>query len=339
MSLGGRRILVTGGAGFIGSHIVESLVRQGARVTVYDNLSSGRRDNLSTVMGDIRFVEGDILDYERLSSACRSMEYVSHQAAQLEILLAIADPSRDLMVNTLGTLNVLRAAAENGVLQVINASSACIYGQADGPTPEEHLPVPNWAYGVSKLAAERYGTIYSRYHGLPVVSLRYGITYGPREWYRRVLTIFVKRAMLGEPLVVFGAGDQIRDFVYVGDVVRMHNLCIGCEAAYGESFNVGTGIPTRVADLAHLVASVAEEKLGSKPPVVHEDTAQGAFSKSVPDKKRNPAELAVMLLDVRKARTAVGWRPETELREGIAAEMAWAAGHLDRWEKVQYTAT
>jgi UDP-glucose 4-epimerase len=337
MRIEGSKILVTGGAGFIGSHIVEELLALGASVTVYDNFSFGNYENLSGFRDDVRIEEGDILDFDRLERAIKGHDIVSHHAAQLEIFLSVEDPYRDLEINTIGTLNVLRAAKLNQVSKVLNASSACIYGQTEAKTSEDYLPVPNWAYGVSKLAAERYGTIYSRYHELPVVNLRYGITYGEREWFRRVLPIFIKRAIIGETLVVFGEGRQVRDFVYVKDAVRLHNICIENESANGECYNVGTGTPTKIVSLAHLVSEVAEEILGNRVTVIHEETEEGEFSKIVPNKRRNPAELKMMLLDPAKTNKELNWKAEITLREGIKRELIWASKNLHRWENIHYS--
>lgn len=337
MKIENTRFFVTGGAGFIGSHIVESLVRKGGEVTVYDNFSFGCMENLGSCADHVTVIEGDILDYNLLHKSMAGHDVVSHHAAQLEIFLSVERPERDLEINTVGTLNVLRAARSHGVRKVINASSACIYGQTEESVEEDHLPVPNWSYGVSKLAAERYGTIYSTYHDLPVVNLRYGITYGEREWFRRVLTIFIKRAILKQTLVVFGDGEQIRDFIYVGDAVRLHNMCIQEDAADGESYNVGTGRAISINDLAISVAQVSHAQTGFMPEILHEDTAEGTFSELVPDKKRNPAELKVMLLDCAKATSQLGWSPEVSLESGVARELIWAQDHLARWECVHYS--
>jgi UDP-glucose 4-epimerase len=328
------KILVTGGAGFIGSHITESLVASGHDVTVFDNFFTGRRENLLSVINDIKIIEGDICDAEAIGAACRGMDLVSHQAAQLEIFRSTDDPLWDLQVNTIGTLNVLSAAKAAGVKKVVNASSACIYGQVEGLTSEANYPRPNWAYGVSKLAAEKYCDIYSDYHGLPVVNLRYGITYGEREWYRRVLTIMCKRAIQGQAPVIFGDGSQIRDFIYVKDLVAFHNLTLFSEKGDGMSFNVGTGIGTSIVQLAQGVIEAANLKADP----IFEPTAEGQFSTLVPDKKRNTAELKVMLLDVALANKVFGWTPKTNLVDGLRNEITWARSNLDRWEKVFYSA-
>lgn len=333
MKIEGSSILVTGGAGFIGSHIVESLVNLGATVRVYDNFSFGSYENLKHLGDRIEIVKGDILNYEALLQAMRGVDFVSHQAAQLEIFKSTKDPYDDLQVNTVGTLNVLRAAKECGVKKLINASSACIYGQVNGLTHEMHYPRPNWPYGVSKLAAEKYCDIYNDYYNLPVVSLRYGITYGEREWFRRVLTLFIKRVVLGLPPVVFGDGSQVRDFIYVGDVVHLHNLCLESDRANGQAYNVGTGTATTITQLAQEVIKASTKNLE----IIYENTPEGEFSKLVPDKKRNDSELKVMLLDITKAKTELGWQPATPLSVGLQREIRWASENLHRWEKVLYT--
>lgn len=325
------KIVVTGGAGFIGSHIVESLVQLGHQVVVYDNFSSGLLDNIRGVECEI--IEGDILDSEKLSRAFQGAEVVSHQAAQLEIFRSTDDPLFDVNMNIVGTLNVLEAAKKRGVRHVLNASSACVYGQAHGMTSEKSEARPNWAYGVSKLAAERYGLIYSDSNAPDVTSFRYGIVYGEREWYRRVLTIFVKRALEGKPLVIFGDGDQLRDFVHVSDVVACHNTALMNDKSAGGVYNVGTGVPTSVKCLAEIVVDVSGKKLE----ILSEQTEQGEYSRLVPGKRRNTAELKSMWLDVSKAKSELGWAPRVILREGIARSYNWAAQNLDRWKEIRYS--
>jgi UDP-glucose 4-epimerase len=329
--LNGARVFVTGGAGFIGSYIVEGLVRSGARVKVYDNFSSGRIDNMEAVRHEVELVEGDILDYQRLCNAMKGAKLVSHQAAQLEILKCVNDPVADLQSNTVGTLHVLRAAVENKVEKIITASSACVYGQAQAlPQTEDHPTEPNWAYGVSKLAAEKYCRLFQEYYDVPITMLRYAIIYGPREWYGRVLTIFIKRALLSQSLVIFGDGEQVRDFTFVEDVERMHNICLSEDAANGKVYNVSTGRGTAIKELAQLVVKCA----GRNIEIIHEDLPEGSYSSHMPERVRLPAELKAMVLSSHKAHDDLKWVAQTDLYEGIRQEMEWVKDKLNRWDEV-----
>lgn len=334
MRVAGLKVLVTGGAGFVGGHIVESLVRSGADVAVFDNFSSGLEENLAAVRSDVEVLRGDVLDREALASAMKGIDVVSHQAAQLEITHCLDDPIDDLRTNTIGTLNVLLAARDAGVSKVVNASSACVYGQAERVPQDEdgHPTNPNWAYGASKLVAEKYGRIWSETFGLPVVSLRYAIIYGEREWYGRALTIFLKRALAGKPPVVFGAGSQIRDFTHVSDVARLHREAIESDAASGQVFNVSTGVATSIAELAHAVCDVTERGLSP----VHEEVPVGGRSAEVDGRMRLPAELQTMCLDPRKAERLLGWRPQVELADGLRREWAWLRENPERWSRMSY---
>lgn len=328
-----KSVLITGGAGFIGSHLVDDLLAGGHRVTVFDNFSSGTRENLAHVAGDVEIVTGDVLDRDAIVEAARGKDAISHQAAQLEITKCIEDPIGDLQTNLIGTLNVLEAARVAGVERAINASSACIYGQAQHPPSVEEGPHdPNWSYGVSKLAAEKYAQVFAHDYGFPVFSLRYGIVYGPREWYGRVLTIFLKRALDGRPPVVFGAGGQLRDFVFVKDVVAVHRACMETALSGAHSFNAATGIATSIARLADLVREVT----GIADAPVHENVEPGERSALVDGRLRLPAELDVMHLAPAKAERMLGVRPATPLRDGIAREWAWLREHPSRWNEMHY---
>jgi UDP-glucose 4-epimerase len=332
MKIEGLRVLVTGGAGFIGSHIVESLVKKGAEVVVYDNFSSGSMENLKHLEKDIKVVKGDILDYNKVLEACKGIDVISHQAAQLEITKCIDDPIEDLKINTIGSLNVFNAAIRNDVKKIIYASSACVYGQARYiPQDENHPTNPNWQYGVSKLAVEKYANIYSNYYGIPMIGLRYSIVYGPREWYGRVLTVFLKRAMEGKLPVVW-EGNQIRDFVYVDDVVSLHNLCIENDEVQNEIFNVSTGIGTSVEQLAKLIINI----FGLKGNLVYENVKEGEVSKLVEGRKRLPMELKKMVLDNKKAKKILGWEPTVELKDGLIREFEWLRSNKHRWKKMSY---
>jgi UDP-glucose 4-epimerase len=325
------KILITGGAGFIGSHIVDAYVDKGFDVIVYDNFSSGSNFNISRHISNksIEIIRGDILDYELLNKSMKNVDYVSHHAAQLEIFLAYEDPMKDLEVNTIGTLNVLKAAKNNSVKKVINVSSACVYGQVNGQSVESDMLRPNWDYGVSKLAAEKYGCIYNDYKGLPVVNLRYSIVYGEREWYRRALPIFLKRIIQNEPPVIFGNGDQERDFIYVKDVVDINIKCLENDSINGEIFNVGSGTKTSIKELAYSVC-----KLNGNTMPLFEDTKEGEFSNLIPGKKRNSSELQTMFLNIEKANNLLDWHPKTSLDNGLLSEYEWAKKNIDRWEKI-----
>jgi len=329
-----KSVLITGGAGFIGSHLVDDLLKSGHRVTVFDNFSSGTRENLAGAIDEVEIVTGDILDRDAIVAAARGKDVISHQAAQLEITKCMEDPVGDLQTNLIGTLNVLEAARQAGVERTINASSACIYGQAVAPPSDEdtHPQDPNWSYGASKLAAEKYAQVFSNDYGFPVFSLRYGIVYGPREWYGRVLTIFLKRALEGKAPVVFGAGDQRRDFVFVGDVVDVHRACMESALTGAHSFNVGTGIATSIADLASLVGDVT----GARARPIREDVLPGERSELVDGRMRLPSELGVMQLSPLKAERLLGCRPSTPLRDGMAREWSWLREHPQRWTEMHY---
>lgn len=328
------KICVTGGAGFIGSHITDSMINQGHEVVVLDNFSSGDIRNLNYAKEKgVKIIEGDILDKKILNKAFEGCDFVSHHAAQLEIFLAVEDPLKDLEINTQGTMNVFQVALENRVKKVINASSACVYGQTDHILSEDDSQIPNWDYGVSKLAAERYGIIFSNYKGLPVTSLRYAIVYGQREWFRRVLPIYVKRVLSKESPVVFGQGEQVRDFINVFDAVSFHNSCIFNKDTDGEVFNVGTGIGTSVKSLAELTCSMVDHNLTP----IFEEIAEGDFSAYVTGKKRNTAELKNMILDIKKAKEVLGWSPKIDLKAGLKMTFDWVEKNPDRWQKIYST--
>lgn len=329
----GKKILVTGGAGFIGSHIVDRLLAEGAVVTVLDNFRTGLRQNLEKVRDSINLIEGSILELDDLKKAIKGQDLISHQAAQLEITRAIDDPVEDLVTNTVGTLNVLKVANELGIKKIVMASSAGVYGQAvDIPQDEATHPTePNWAYGVSKLATEKYATIFQEMYGMKIASLRYGIVYGEREWYGRVLTIFLKRALEGQPLVVFGNGKQVRDFVNVGDVVDMNMRCLIDEKANNQIFNVSTAKGTDINTLAEVVQKIS----GGKVEIIHEDVKEGETSKYY-DRIRLPQELKALVQSYDKAHKLLGWKPIVDLEAGIKAEYEWLSKYPDRWQKMNY---
>jgi UDP-glucose 4-epimerase len=334
MVIAGSRVLVTGGLGFIGSHIVESLLQRGAaHVRILDNHRSGTEENVAHIRDQVELIPGDILNLSDLRRALTGVDWVSHMAAQLEITRAIDDPVEDLTTNTVGTLNLFRVCAELGVGRIIQASSAGVYGQAVAipQREDEHPTEPNWAYGVSKLANEKYAAIMRLVHGLEITSLRFGIVYGPREWYGRVLTIFLKRALDEQSLVVFGDGEQLRDFVFVQDVVDMHNLCAESDDAKHEIFNVSSEIGVSINDLADLVVEVT----GRRSEIVHEDVPEGGTSTLI-ERRRLPQELKRLVQSREKARRLVGWEPETSFANGLHQEWEWLQANPHRWTTMAY---
>jgi UDP-glucose 4-epimerase len=333
MQLSGSRIFMTGGAGFIGSHFVRDLVGAGATVTIYDNFSSGLEDNIAGVEG-VRVVRGDILEYDDLRNALDGHDAVSHQAAQLEITRSIGTPVFDLTTNTIGTLNVLRAMSELGVPKLVEASSAGVYGQATrDPQTEEDATDPNWEYGVSKLACEKYAAIAcERNPHLSVASLRYAIVYGEREWFGRVLTLFLERALNGLAPVVFGDGSQVLDFVYVGDITALHRKCFEAEFEGHLVLNGSTAVGTSVVELANAVCEIT----GAADEPVYEDLAEGKRSELVNGRMRLPSELQRMRMSYARAQATVGWLPEVALRDGIEREWKWLQDNRHRWTEMSY---
>jgi len=333
MKILGANILVTGGLGFIGSHIVESLIKKGAKVRILDNYSTGSEDNIASVKNDVEIIKGDILNLQDLRKAVKGSDVISHQAAQLEITRAIDNPIEDLTINTIGTLNLFNVCIEMGVKRIIIASSAGVYGQAvEIPQKENiHPTEPNWAYGVSKLASEKYSAIMKGLYGLEITNLRYGIVYGPREWYGRVLTIFLKRALENKPLIIFGDGKQIRDFIYVEDVVNMHNQCILNNKAKHQVFNVSTGVGTDINTLANLVLDISGKSLR----IIHEDVPLGEKSKYF-NRKRLPMELRTLIQSPQKAKDILNWEPKVPLKEGLKREWDWLVKNPSSWTKMSY---
>jgi nucleoside-diphosphate-sugar epimerase len=240
--------LVTGGAGFIGSNIVEELIKRGQKVRVLDNFSTGKRDNLSAWADKIELVEGDIRSYHLVREAVEGVDFVLHQAALPSVPRSVKDPITSNEVNVSGTLNVLTAARDAGAKRVVYASSSSIYGDLETlPKTEDMLPKPLSPYAVSKLAAEKYCAVFSQLYGLKTIALRYFNVFGPRQdpnsQYAAVIPRFIRSIKAGEPPVVFGDGEQSRDFTYVDNVVHANLLACEdrAEEFSGETFNIACG--------------------------------------------------------------------------------------------------
>jgi UDP-glucose 4-epimerase len=304
-------VLVTGGAGFIGSHLAEGFLAAGERVVVLDDLSSGRRDNLPAE------VELHVLDVRTAEAAtlveALAPDLLVHQAAQMDVRRSVTDPVFDAEVNVVGTLNLLEAARRAGTRRVLFASTGgAIYGEQDvHPAPEEHPARPLSPYGVAKLAAERYLDFYSHQHGFDAICLRYANVYGERQnphGEAGVVAIFLDRLLAGEPTTVNGDGLQTRDYVHVSDVVRANLAAAALPAGSGfRVYNVGTGVETTVVELQRRLVAA----LGIDSPPVHGPAKPGEQRRSSVDPSRGRVELGLpepLPLDDGLARTAEWFR-------------------------------
>jgi nucleoside-diphosphate-sugar epimerase len=304
-----RRVLVTGGAGFIGSHIVEEFLKDGAFVRVLDNFSSGKRENLETFRGNLEILEGDLRDAQAVKSAMRDVELVFHLAAFVSVPQSMADPETCFAINVAGTVTLLEAARQAGVHKVVLSSSTAVYGDTDRfPTDEETPLKPLSPYALSKQVNELYARLYTQTFNLPVIALRYFNVYGPRQRpdsdYAAAIPIFVRHLMAGEPITIHGDGKQSRDFIFVKDVVRANLLAAESDAA-GEAFNICTGRETTLLDLLEELSEVSPRQ----PEVRFEAPRPGDVYCSVgyPD----------------KAATTLGFRATTSLAEGLAQTVEW----------------
>jgi UDP-glucose 4-epimerase len=257
-----KKALVTGGAGFIGSHLVDGLLSEGCEVAVLDNLSTGHLSNLEHIKERIMFYQGDIRDQEILIKAARDCDVIFHQAAVVSVPRTVDNPVDSAMINEMGTLFVLEAARKNDVKRVVFASSSAVYGDDPVLTKYENMnPKPQSPYAVQKLSGEFHARLYHDLYGVETVSLRYFNVYGPRQDpsspYSGVISIFMARAASKKPPVIYGNGNQYRDFIFVKDVVRFNLLAADADKASGKTFNVGTGIFVRINRLWERISHLA----------------------------------------------------------------------------------
>lgn len=297
------KALVTGGAGFIGSNLVRELLERGDDVRVLDNFSTGNRANLAEV--DVEVVEGELRSYERVHAAVRGVEVVFHLGAVGSVPRSVQDPLTSSAVNVEGTLNVLLAARDEGVRRVVFSSSTSVYGSSrELPTRESTPPDPISPYGVAKLAAERYCVSFSRvYASFETVVLRYFNVFGPRQspfsQYAAVVPLFVTAIAQGEPITIFGDGEQSRDFTYVANVIDATVRAANAEGASGQIFNVGAGSPATVNQVAETIGRILDKPVEKRfaPP--------------------RTGDIRDSWADVSEARRVLGYEAGVDLEEGL----------------------
>lgn len=303
--------LVTGGAGFIGSHMVEALLKRGYRVRVLDNLSTGRAANLASMRGELVFQKGDIRDDRAVRRAMRSVDYVFHFAACRAVLQSVDHPYETNDVNVNGTLKLLLAARDAKVRRFISSSSSSVYGDSKKyPVKETDTPDPLSPYAASKIAGEYYGRIFHRLFGLETVCLRYFNVFGPRQSpqskYAAVIPIFIDALRKGRSPVIFGDGLQSRDFTYVGNVVHANLLAMKARGVGGEVFNIACHEEYPVLDLFRDLKKILKVK-GVEPKFAR--TRAGDIHRS--------------FADISKARRLLGFKPQTRFFEGLQKTVAW----------------
>lgn len=300
------KILVTGGAGFIGSHLTDAFIAQGHEVVVIDNLVTGRKENLNP---NAKFYETDIRSAEVAEIFAREkFDAICHQAAQLDVRKSVADPRYDADVNILGTLNLLEQARATGVKKILFASSGgAMYGEQEKfPADEEHRTWPASPYGITKLTCEKYIAVFGQMYGMTYGLMRYANVYGPRQsphGEAGVVAIFAARLLAGEQAVINGDGKQTRDYVYVGDVVAANVAALNY--THSDYFNVGTGIETDVNELFA---------------IINRTTGNRAQEQHVPAKA---GEQMRSVLDWSKAKRLLGWEPKMKLNDGLAETVDW----------------
>ncbi len=320
-----EKVLVTGGAGFIGSHIVDRLLADDFEVTVLDNLSSGKMKNIAQHLNkkNLHFIKGDIRDDDAVKKAVRDFDAMVHEAALVSVTRSVENPFRTNEVNVTGTLNLLKASLDAGVKRFIYASSSAVYGETETLPKKETLPPrPISPYAASKLAAESYCKTFYKVYGLETVSLRYFNVYGPRQTYgpySGVITIFINRLLNDKPPIIYDDGTQTRDFTDVHDAVQASLLSLNCKNAVGEEFNIATGVQTTVNQLAQTLLGL---------------TGKTSLQPMYADPR--PSDIKHSYADISKAKKILGYKPKITLKEGLKKLIEWYKKIHRKKEKNEY---
>jgi nucleoside-diphosphate-sugar epimerase len=299
-------VLVTGGAGFIGSNLTEVLLQKGHRVRILDDFSTGKRENLifDKTYPSLEMIEGDIRDLDTCRKAIKGTEYLFHQAALPSVQRSVEDPETSNAVNVGGTLNILLAAKEMGVKRVVYASSSSIYGDTPTlPKHEEMPPHPLSPYALQKYIGEQYCKLFYQLYGLDTISLRYFNIFGPKQdpnsIYSAVIPKFIDALLHGRPPIIFGDGEQSRDFTYIENVVQANLLAMSAEHLHGEAINIACGKRTSLNQLLNIL----KEILGSKQSPIHQEPRQGDVRHS--------------LADIRKGKEILNYEPKIGIEVGL----------------------
>ncbi len=308
--------LVTGGCGFVGSHLVEALVQKGERVRVFDNCSTGKAENIAHLKDQIEFIDGDLRELDAIQQAVADVDYVFHQGARPSVARSVADPILSNNININGTLNILVAARDAGVKRVVYAASSSAYGNIPTlPRSETLSPQPASPYAITKYVGECYCRVFTQVFGLETVALRYFNIFGPRQnptsQYSAVIPKFIHAYLHDNSPVIEGDGEQSRDFTYIANAVHANLLACHAEGAVGEVFNIGCGQQTSINRLASLIGEMMETD--TKP--VYIDP--------------RPGDVRHSCADIRKAQQLLGYEPKIELKTGLRRTIDWFLQRCD----------
>jgi len=317
------RILITGGAGFIGSHLCEKYVKEKHTVICLDNFMSGNLVNIRGLLnyGNFKLIKGDVRDFDLLEKIISKVDVIMHLAAQIHTDKSIVEPRLTYDINVLGTQNILELAKRYDVSKIIYASTSEVYGTAEyTPMDELHPLNPSHPYGASKLAADRMCYAYKKTYGLPIYIMRPFNTYGPRQkdnGYGAVISIFTRRVLSNKNPIIFGNGNQVRDYVYIEDIVRAYDAILNSSPLMDSIFNFGTGVGITISDLANLIIAKCSR--------------QDILNPSYTDPR--PGEVDKLICNAKKAQDILNWKSQYSIHVGLNIFIDWYSNYnMEGWE-------